>query len=171
MEVYDIEAGGADRVVNLATRGYADNAGKEMVGGFVVRGAPGATKRILVRVLGPSLARAPFGLTGVLHDPLLQVRDAAGELLVESDDWSSDAAGGASEENDFRPAVVTRREREITATGLAPGNRREPCVLLDLPPGSYTVTVKPFERRSTDPREDQPAVPGVGIIEVYEIAR
>ncbi len=171
MEVYDVEAGGADRVVNLATRGYADNAGREMVGGFVVRGAPGETKRILVRVLGPSLARAPFGLTGVLHDPLLQLRGASGELLVESDDWSSDAVGGASEENDFRPVVVTRREREITATGLAPGNRREPCVLVDLPPGSYTVTVKPFERRSADPQEDQPAVPGVGIIEVYEILR
>lgn len=171
MEVYDVESGGGDRVVNLATRGYADNTGRELVGGFVVRGAPGETKRILVRVLGPSLARTPFRLAGVLHDPLLQLRDAAGELLVESDDWSSDAAGGASEDNDFKPVVVTRRERDITATGLAPGNRREPCVLVDLPPGSYTVTVKPFERRSSEPREDQPAVPGVGIIEVYEILR
>jgi hypothetical protein len=40
---------------------------------------------------------------------------------------------------------------------------------VDLPPGSYTVTVRPFELRSSNPLQDQPAVPGVGIIEVYEI--
>ena len=38
-----------------------------------------------------------------------------------------------------------------------------------LPPGSYTVTVKPFELRDADPARDQPARPGVGIVEVYEI--
>jgi hypothetical protein len=172
IEVYDTTPGAADRVVNLATRGYADNRGREMVGGFVVRGdGTGETKRILVRVLGPSLARPPFGLGGTLDDPLLEVRDAAGELLIANDDWSSDAQGGAGVDNDFRPVVVTKREREIFATGYAPANRREPCVLVDLPPGSYTVTVKPFERRSEDPRLDQPAAPGVGIVEVYEIGR
>jgi hypothetical protein len=29
--------------------------------------------------------------------------------------------------------------------------------------------VQPFEFRSADPQADQPAVPGVGVIEVYEI--
>ena len=171
MEVYDLEAGPANRVMNLATRGYADNVGREMVGGFVVQGAPGETKRVLVRVLGPSLARAPFSLSGVLNDPMFQLRNAAGELLIESDDWSSDAEGGPNAENDFRPVVTTFHERAIFATGHAPSNRREPCVLVDLPPGSYTVIVKPFEFRSAEASQDQPAQPGVGIIEVYEIGR
>jgi hypothetical protein len=65
--------------------------------------------------------------------------------------------------------VKSYGENQIFATGLAPGNRREPCVLVDLPPGNFTVTVRPYELRSTNPRRDQPAVPGVGIIEVYEI--
>lgn len=167
MEVYDLEPGSAQRVINLATRGYVGKDGREMYGGFVVQGARDETKRILVRVLGPTLAR--LGLTDALHDPVLQLRNAAGELLVENDDWSSGAEGGANEENDFRPLVATHGEKAITATGYAPANRREPCVLLDLPPGNYTVTVKPFELRDPDPQRDQPARPGVGIVEVYEI--
>ncbi len=170
IEAYEAERD-ATRIINLATRGFADRAGRELVGGFVVQGAPGTTKRILVRVLGPSLARAPFNLTGTLDDPEMELRNAAGAILVLNDDWSSGAEGGASPANDFRPFIVTHGERQIAATGHAPGNRREPCVLADLPPGSYTVIVRPFEFRDPDPARDQPARPGVGIVEVYEIER
>ena len=108
---------------------------------------------------------------GELDNSEMEVRDAAGDIVLRKEDWSSDAEGGASAENDFRPVIATFGERAIAATGLAPGNRREPCVLLDLPPGTYTVTVQPFERRSATPALDQPAVAGVGIIEVYEVLR
>ena len=168
VEVYEVGRD-AGRIINLATRGYAGREGREMVGGFVVEGEAGSTKRVLLRVLGPSLARAPFRLTGVLDDPELELRNAAGELLITSDDWSSDSEGGINAENDFRPLVTHYEERQIFATGLAPTNRREPCLLVDLPPGSYTALVRPYERRSSDPLEDEPAVPGVGVIEVYEI--
>ena len=168
VEVYEVGRS-AGRIINLATRGYAGRAGREMVGGFVVEGEPGTTKRILLRVLGPSLGRAPFHLTGVLDDPEVELRNAAGELLLVGDDWSSGSEGGVSVENDFKPLVVSYDERQIFATGLAPANRREPCLLVDLPPGNYTAMVQPFEFRSADPQADQPAVPGVGVIEVYEI--
>jgi hypothetical protein len=169
IEAYEVGRDGA-KVINLSTRGYADRAGREMHGGFVVQGAAGSTKRILVRVLGPSLARAPFHMTGVLDDPEMEIRNALGELLVRNDDWSTGSEGGASVENDFRPRVVTHGEREIFATGHAPGNRREPCLLMDVAPGSYTVVARPFERIDPDPARAQPAVPGLGVIEVYEIA-
>lgn len=168
VEVYEVGRNAA-RIVNLATRGYAGRDGREMVGGFVVAGEPGRTKRVLVRVLGPTLGRAPFLLPGVLDDPEMELRNAAGELLLTGDDWSSDAEGGISAENDFKPVVQFYDERQIFATGLAPKNRREPCVLVDLPPGNYTAIVRPYEFRSADPAKDQPAVPGVGVIEVYEI--
>lgn len=168
-EAYEVNRDSA-KIINLATRGYADRSGREMYGGFYVQGAAGSTKRILIRVLGPSLARAPFNLTGVLDDPELELRNAAGLVLVRNDDWSTGAEGGASPENDFKPFVVTHGEKAIFATGHAPGNRREPCVMLDLPPGPYTVIVRPFELRDTNPDRDQPAAPGVGIVEVYEIS-
>ena len=170
VEAYEIGRD-ATRIVNLATRAYAARDGREMVGGFVVEGISGATKRVLIRALGPTLARAPFNMSGALEDPEMELRNAAGELLLKSDDWSNAAEGGASEENDFHPLVELYGEKQIFATGLAPANRREPCVLVDLPPGSYTIIVRPFELRSSNPLRDQAAVPGVGIVEVYEISQ
>ena len=168
VEAYEVGAD-ASRLINLATRGYADRAERQLVAGFVVEAPPGATRRVLLRVLGPSLARPPFNLGGTLDDPELELRDARGALLLRNDDWTGDAEGGASPENDFRPRVVTHGERALFATGRAPGNRREPAVLVDLPAGAYTVIVRPFELRSANPRLDQPALPGVGIVEVYEL--
>lgn len=168
IEAYDV-GGEAARVVGLATRGYADRESRELYAGFVVQGNPDTTKRVLIRVLGPTLARAPFDMTGTLDDPEMEIRNAAGDALIKNDDWSTDAEGGASQENDYRPAVRSYSEQQIFATGHAPSNRREPCVLVDLPPGAYTVIVRPFELRSTNPLRDQPAAPGVGVVEVYEI--
>lgn len=170
VEVYDADSGGA-KLINLSTRGYADRNGKEMFGGFVVRAGPvpGATKRVLVRVLGPTLSRAPFGMSGTMEDPFLALHNAAGELLIQNDDWSTGAEGGISAQNDFKPTVRYYSEKQIAATGFAPTNRREPCVMVDLPPGAYTVIASPFELIDPNPTIAQPARPGVGIVEVYEI--
>lgn len=168
VEAYELDRN-ASKIVNVATRGYADNQGKELVAGFVVRGGAGSTKRILIRVLGPTLELAPFNFGGTLVDPYLELHGANGELLIARDDWSSKARDVAGERDDFQPLVRYYDEQQIAATGLAPRNRREPCVLLDLPPGNYTVVVRPFEIRSADPASDQPAQPGVALVEVYEI--
>ncbi len=168
VEVYDIDRS-ANKLINLSTRGFADRNGREMIGGFMVNGATGSTKRVLVRVLGPTLER-DFNMTGTLEDPFLEVHDANGALVFANDDWSTGAEGGSSIANDFKPNVTYYSEKQIAATGLAPKNRREPCVMLDLPPGNYTVIAKPFELRDPDPTLDQPGKPGVGIIEVYEIS-
>jgi hypothetical protein len=154
----------ASRIMNLSTRAFADKSGHPIVAGFVVRGGAGATKRILVRVLGPSLARAPFALTEAMDDPFMEIRDSAGALVLRNDDWSSGAEGGASPVNDFKPVVRYYNEKQIAATGLAPGNRREPCLLMDLPAGNYSVVVTPFELLP-----ETPAAPGIAIVEVYEI--
>jgi hypothetical protein len=170
VEAYEVGRD-ANRIIALATRGYVDRQGKEMYAGFVVQGEPGATKRILVRVLGPTLARAPFNLAGALDDPEMEIRNGAGDVLIRNDDWSIGAEGEPSSENDFKPLVVTYGEKKIFATGHAPLNRREPCVLVDLPPGGYSVVVRPFELRNSNAMLDQPAQPGLAVVEVYEISR
>jgi hypothetical protein len=167
VEAYEVGAG-ANKIVNLSTRGYADNLTKPLVGGFVISGAAGSTKRILIRVRGPSLAR-DFGLADALDDPFMELHDAAGSLLLQNDDWSGGTTTGkSSATDDFSPRVKFYNEQQIFATGLAPANRREPCLLLDLPPGNYTVVVKPFEDLTIDP--PQPAAPGIGLVEVFEIS-
>lgn len=167
IEVYDVDRTGS-RIINLSTRGFADR-GREMFGGFVVLGATGTTKRIFIRVLGPSLGRAPFNVSGAMYDPEMALYDGAGGLLLKNDDWSSGTTvGSPSPINDFSPLVKSYSEQQIAATGYAPANRREPAVMLDLPPGNYSVIAQPFER--TSDANPEPAQPGVAIIEVYEIA-
>ncbi len=170
IEAYESGTGGG-RIIALATRAYADREGKEIYGGFVVGGEPGTTKRLLIRVLGPTLARAPFRMANVLDDPEMEIRNAEGQIILKNDDWSTGAVGGASADNDFAPLVATYGEQRIFATGHAPTNRREPCILADLAPGNYTVIVRPFELRSSDPLRHQPAQPGLGVVEVYEVGR
>jgi hypothetical protein len=162
LEAYETAAT-TGRLVNLSTRAYADSTGHPLIAGFVVRGAPGTTKRVLVRALGPTLSRAPFAMPTAMDDPLLEIRNSAGALVLRNDDWSTGAEGGASVENDYKPLVRYYNEKQIAATGLAPTNRREPCLLADLPPGSYTVVVTPFELLP-----DEPAKPGVALVEVFE---
>jgi hypothetical protein len=169
VEGYDVDRN-ANRIVNLSTRGYADHLGRPITGGFVVQGTPGTTKRILIRSIGPSLARPPFGMTGVMEDPCLEVRNSAGAVLIKNDDWSIGSRVVAGQADDFQPLVFSYSEEHISATGFAPGNRREPCVLVDLPPGAYTVIVKPFEVNDPlDPTRNQEAAPGLVVVEVYEI--
>ncbi len=159
VEAYEVDRND-NKVINLSTRGYADRS-KTMIGGFVVQAGSGPTKRILIRVQGPSLAK--YGLTA-MDDPYLEIYNSAGDLVMKNDDWSTGSTRVNGVADDFRPTVSYFSEKQIYATGYAPGNRREPCVMADLAPGSYTVLVQPFESLP-----DQPAKPGVAIVEVYEI--
>ncbi|MEO6245477.1 MAG: M12 family metallo-peptidase, partial [Opitutaceae bacterium] len=61
VEAYETSAN-TTKIVNLATRALVGRDSREMTGGFVVQGDAGSTKRILIRVLGPTLGRAPFNL-------------------------------------------------------------------------------------------------------------
>jgi hypothetical protein len=159
VEAYGAEATG-NRFLSLSTRGFADRE-RKMIAGFVVEAGAGPTKRILIRVQGPSLAK--FGL-GAMDDPIMEIFNSAGERIMKNDDWSTGAARVNGVRDDFRPDVIYYSERQIFATGFAPGNRREPCIMADLAPGNYTVTVEPFELLPS-----QPARPGVAIVEVFEV--
>lgn len=146
VEVYE-EGRNGNKVINLSTRGWVDVDSNVMIGGFVIEGAPGTTKRVLIRVLGPTLEQYLPGET-VLFDPAARLYNDAGELLLDNDDWD---AGPLQD--------------EVIALGRAPGNRREPCMLIDIAPGAYTVIARPFE----NPPRDGGIQPGIGLIEVYEI--
>ena len=144
VEVYEQTRSG-NRITNLSTRGWVDTGYNVMIGGFVVEGNAGETKRIVIRVLGPTLEN--YNVPNAMFDPAARLYNAQSELLLDNDDW------------DFGP-----NQGEIKALGYAPGNRREPCMIIDLAPGAYTVIARPFENPAPDGIQ-----PGVGLIEVYEI--
>ena len=70
------------------------------------------------------------------------MRDANGDRVAFSDNWSEDA----------------NRATAITATGLAPTDMKESAVALTLPAADYTVIV--VGRNGST---------GVGLIEVYNL--
>jgi len=168
VEAYELDATVGQRLLNLSTRAYADRGGREMVAGFVI--APeelrtSGTKRVLIRVLGPTLTQ--FGVPEVLGDPMMTLFDGTGRRLREIDDWdppNTSLVGGA---RIVRGTVDQPSEQAvfdaIKALNLPAMTPLEPALVTDLPAGSYTVVVQPFETTG------QPAQPGVGIVEVYEL--
>ncbi|MEO7167801.1 MAG: hypothetical protein ABI787_05445 [Spartobacteria bacterium] len=135
-EIYDLSQAAPATIANLSTRGSFQTGVDVMIGGFIVGGTQPSD--LVVRALGPTLASA--GLSDVLTDPTLDLRNANGALLAANDNWAD-----------------TQRA-EIEASGLAPGDAHEAALRLPLPAGSYTATVTGRDGGI-----------GVGLIELYRL--
>jgi len=122
IEMYDLSTGAGSKLTNVSTRGFVGTGENVMIGGFILSGGSGE-RQTLIRALGPTLAQAPFNITGNLTDPTLMLVDGNGTVLASNDDWKS------------------LQQSEIQATGLAPPNDKEAAVLTTLPPGSFTAIV------------------------------
>jgi autotransporter-associated beta strand protein len=104
--------------LNLSTRmkvGTGDNA---LIGGFIIAGS--ASKKVIVRAIGPSLTSLP----GRLADPTLELRDSAGGLLFSNDNW-----------------VESTQAQEIMNT-IPPSHDHEAAIVATLRPGSYTAIMR-----------------------------
>ncbi len=137
VEVYDLDQGVDSKLANLSTRAFVSTSDNIVIAGFMLGGTNG--DRIVVRGLGPSLTAA--GIPDALADPVLELRDNNGTLLIANNDWQDNAASAA----------------ELTAAGLAPTNNSEAAIATTLPPGGYTALLA-GQNNGT----------GVGIVEVYD---
>ena len=138
VEVYDL-APAAGQLANIATRARVESDEQVMIGGFILAGD--APSRVMLRAIGPSLGVGGSAVAGALRDPVLELRDAAGNLMATNDDWQ----GGAQSE-------------QIAATGIAPSDPAEAAIIATLEPGSYTAIVHGSEGSS-----------GVALVEVYNL--
>lgn len=138
VEIYDTNGAAVSQLANLSTRGFVLTGNNVMIGGFILAG--NGSTRIVARGIGPSLAQ--FGISSVLTDPTLELRDVNGALLMANDDW----------QNDFAQAA------ELTALSLAPTSVRESGLLATLPPGSYTAILAGRNGGT-----------GIGLIEIYNV--
>jgi hypothetical protein len=114
-----------------------------VIGGFIIGGNVG--RKLVIRALGPSLSK--FALIG-LPDPTLELYDATGAIIATNDNW------------------MDTQETEILASGFAPSVELESAILITLPPGSYTATVRGNRDSSGDPL----SATGTTLIEVYDIS-
>jgi hypothetical protein len=107
------------------------------IAGFIKRNA--ATKRVMIRGIGPSL-----GITGALADPVLKVFDSTGAQIATNDNWRS------------------AQQAEISASGLAPANDKEAAVIVNLAGAAarsnFTAVLSGANGGA-----------GIGVIEVYDL--
>ncbi len=129
-------AAGPARLADISTRAQVGSGDNVLIGGFIIQGS--ASKRVLVRAIGPSLI--PFGVANALMDPTLELRDMNGALLFSNDNWTTAA-----------------NKQDITDTGRAPGASQESAVLTTLAAGRYTAIVRGVGATS-----------GVALVEVYD---
>jgi cytochrome c peroxidase len=123
------------QALNISTRlevGAGDNV---MIGGFIIKG--NSSKSVLIRGLGPSLSN--LGLTGVLLDPVLELRGTNGAVLFQNDNWKDD------------------QRSQIEGTIFQPTDDREPVIVASLPPAAYTAILTGKNQTT-----------GIGLIEIYD---
>jgi hypothetical protein len=120
VEVYDLEATGEAKLVNISTRGFVSTGENVMIGGLIVTGNGPST--LVIRALGPSLG--DFGVPDPLNNPFLELHDGNGVLIQANNDW-----------RDTQAPVLEQ-------SGLAPTNDLESAILVSVSPGSYTAVVK-----------------------------
>ena len=131
-------------VSNIATRLRVESGDNAAIAGFIVKGTAGTTKNVLIRGLGPSLAQ--YGVTGALADPVLELHDGSGALLVANDNWQS--GDNAS---------------QIPSNFTANINSKDSIILRSVPVGSdgsasYTAVLKGVANGT-----------GVALVEVYDL--
>ena len=114
--------GGNGVLGNISTRLPVGSGDNILIAGFQITG--NATKQLVVRALGPSLAQ--FGLTNVLPDTTLELHDSTGAIIATNDDWQNGA-----------------NSQSIPST-LRPTNQLESAILATLNRGAYTAVLRGY---------------------------
>jgi hypothetical protein len=139
VEVYDADANTTSRFGNISTRGFVRTGDDVMIAGFILGGS-NETLNVVVRGLGPGLVQ--WGLTNLLADPTLELRDRNGALLAANDNWQDDPVSAA----------------ELTARGMVPPRPEESGIFASLPPGAFTAILA-----------GKNGGIGLGLVEVYNV--
>ena len=138
IEVYDVSQAVPAKLANISTRAFVGTGDDIVIAGFIL-GSNGGNDRIVLRGIGPSLTA--LGVPNALANPMLELRDSNGALLIANNDWQDNPAQAA----------------ELTAAGLAPTNPLESGIAATLSPGAYTALLAGLNN-----------VTGNGVVEVYD---
>ncbi len=119
----------AGRLINLSVRTTAGTGTQTLIAGFVISGG---TKSMLVRGIGPALT--PYGVTGVLPDPLLQLyAQGNATALYSNSGWGSVSS-----------ATTAALDTAFSATGaftLPDPTSKDAALLVSLAPGVYSAEI------------------------------
>jgi len=124
-------------LANLSTRGYVGTGDSQMIAGFVVSGTGSTT--VTIRALGPTIAAAPFNVSGTIANPVLTIYDGNGNIVTTNDNFADHSSASA-----------------VAASGKNNINALEPAVQISVTPGNYSAIVSGAGGST-----------GVAIVEVY----
>lgn len=136
--IYSVTAPG---LANMSARAVIGAGDQVAIGGFIIQGGAGQTKRVVVRALGPSLQVGGILVAGRLTDPTLELHDSSGVMIAANDNWRS-----------------SPQAAEIQNSGFAPGSDNESVIIATLPAGGYTAVMRGVGNST-----------GIGLIEIYDL--
>jgi hypothetical protein len=122
-------------LANISTRAFVQTGDNVLIGGFIVTG--NVPKKVMLRGIGPSL-----NIAGKLDDPILELHDGTGLLVIANDNWKD-----------------APNKQAIIDSTIAPTNDAESAILMNLNPGAYTAILKGAANNGT----------GVGVVEAYDL--
>lgn len=142
VEVYDLDPPGPSisKLANISTRAQVGIGANALIGGFIIVGPQ--TKTVVLRAIGPSLTN--HGVSGALANPILELRNANGDLFQSNDNYVSPIAGSEN--------------TSVLTYGLQPENQFESALGPILAPGSYTVIVRGVNNAT-----------GIALVEAYGV--
>jgi hypothetical protein len=115
------------RLTNISTRSLVGTGQNILIAGFVVGGAgTSGQKSLLIRGSGPALV--PFGVSGTLPDPQLQLYSSADAVLGSNDAWG----GGAA---------ISNVASAVGAFAWSLPTSSDAALLETLPEGGYTAQI------------------------------
>lgn len=135
---------GATSFVNIATRAYCATGNNVTIGGFVISGS--ASKRVLVRAVGPSLTGQGLAAGEVLLDPVIEVHQGL-PVIASNNNWNENADA----------AEIASVGARIGAAPLLATDTKSSALLLTLSPGVYSFVVNGNAGTS-----------GIVLLEVYD---
>jgi hypothetical protein len=143
VELYDADSNAPGvRLVNVSARNLVGTGANILIGGFAIGGTTAET--VLIRADGPTLALAPFNLSGTLAQPVLQVYDHLGTLIYSNTVWGGDP-------------ILSSAMATVGAFPLSPSSQ-DSAVLVTLPQGAYTTLVSGVNSSV-----------GIALVEIYEV--
>jgi hypothetical protein len=148
VEIFDIDTGSSARLSAIASRGRIGTNGEPMIAGFITEGA---SRRLLVQAVGPSLA-----VTGAIADPKVTLtRYPDGATVLENDDWYPDSTN--------REAVIAAHALGgtplgVTTGGVADLNTKDSAFVVNQSGGAFTAVA-----------QAKGTANGVVLIEIYDV--
>jgi len=145
-EVYDATPAASytlatPRLTNLSARVQVGTGGNVLIAGFAIGGT--TAKTVLIRASGPALV--PFGVSGTLADPQLQLFNGSGGLLAANTGWAGNAQ-------------IAAAAAQVGAFTWTSPTSADSALLVTLMPGTYSAQVAGAIGDT-----------GVALAEVYEV--